>query len=204
MRIVTSARLLGIFGIFGLLVPLAAFAVPPDNGLQNAAKSLQDSRNQQRILSQSQEKLAAQLEGLRQSLAMAGRGALSTELTLHLLNQELQAAEAQDALLHANQRKTEQQTAELLASLQRIGLVPPLMLSYLPLTSQSRHQSRASANEVARAAILLNSSLPLLARRTQNLQAGILAIQAVERRIQNHQQAIKENSDQLGAKRRAI
>ena len=184
------------------LASVAHLAVAAAPSLNEATRSLKESQNQQKRLSQQQEKLAVQLEGLRQSLSMAGQGALSTEATLHLLNQELQESELQIQQLQQNQRETEKQTANLLASLQRLGLVPPLMLSYLPLTSQADQQS--TTKDVAQAGIILNSTLPLLARRTQSLQAGILAIQTVERRILSHRQAIKTNSNQLAARRRAI
>ncbi|MDI9408139.1 MAG: peptidoglycan DD-metalloendopeptidase family protein [Candidatus Pacebacteria bacterium] len=195
MRLTLIAALLG-------WMALAGGVRAADSSLSEATRSLKDSQLQQRRLQQSQERLAAQLEGLRQSLAMAGRGALSTETSLRLLNQELAEAEALRQQLLQNQRQSEQQTANLLASLQRLTLVPPLMLSYLPLTSQGTDEF--TTKDVAQAAILLNSTMPLLARRTQNLQAGILAIQAVERRIVSDREAIKTNSNQLLAKRKAI
>ncbi|MCX8505108.1 MAG: peptidoglycan DD-metalloendopeptidase family protein [Alphaproteobacteria bacterium] len=173
--------------------------------LRTAARSEQ--------LQKENEAIAKEKSELQDRLVAAGRGALSQEAALMLLESEIVKTEWERLRRRDLWQKNQAYMGAMLGALERLALRPPpaLLLSTLMATRQQTTQqttpasrSADAARHVARVGIVLTSLVPLMNARAQRLQVDMLDLQALEDRLQKQKIALNQTKQSLALRREVI
>ena len=152
---------------------------------------------------------------LQAHLVAAGRGALSLESTLNLLEAEIVKTEAERLRRRELWQKNQARMGVMLGALERLTLRPPaaMLLSSLMVKSGNNVDHNAarptithaeSARQVAQVGIVLTSLVPLMNARAQRLQVDELDLRALEVKFQNQKLALQDAKKSLATRRAVI
>ena len=166
--------------------------------LRTAARSTQ--------LQKENEAIAKEKAELQERLVAAGRGALSQEAALMLLEGEIVKTESERLRRRDLWHKNQAYMGAMLGALERLALRPPpaLLLSSLMAPPHQAKQPSDARRQVARVGIVLTSLVPLMNARAQRLQVDMLDLQALEHRLQQQKLALNQTKQSLALRRAVI
>ncbi|MDI9348809.1 MAG: peptidoglycan DD-metalloendopeptidase family protein [Candidatus Symbiobacter sp.] len=157
---------------------------------------------------------------LQARLVAAGRGALSLETTLNLLDAEIVKTESERLRRIALWRQNQGRMALMLGALERMALRPPsalLLTSLMPKTAPAAtappaghhllpdwRASTQAAHQTARIGVVLTSLVPLMNARAQRLRLDMLDLQALEAKLQEQKTALGAAKQSLALRRDVI
>ena len=190
---------------FALVVALA-FAAFPDIGraadkpdksgkrLQDVEQQLEHGRERETALSREAEVLAREVEQIREKAIAAARAAQDREDSISLLERRLEALNKEFSTRLAALGGQRAQLVRLLATLERIAILPPEALVARPVPPA----------DTIRGALLLRAAIPTVEARGREIQTEIEALIALRKDIALRRVELAAALDGLQAERERL